>query len=276
MLWSALTYPNINPIAMSIGPFSIRWYGLAYLIGMLFSIWYIRYLLDKPSLWTEKQNSENLVYKSGDCQESCFFWLAISMIVGGRIIYVVFYNWQLFWNSPSHIFYIWEGGMSFHGGLIGIFTSLFVLSRIYRFSFLGFLDLIASSAPVGIFLGRIANFINGELWGRVSDVPWAMIFPHGGDLPRHPSQLYEAIAEGLVIFLIMQLMVYRGSFKKPGMTAGAFAICYAVMRFFMEFFREPDYQIGYLFGGWMTMGMVLSILPLIGGAVFLFQSLRAK
>lgn len=276
MLWSILTYPNLNPVALSLGPIAIRWYGLAYLVGMLFGIWYIQYLLGKPALWTEKQNNENLVYKEGDCQESCFFWLAISVIVGGRIMYVLFYNWQVFWNSPLHIFFLWEGGMSFHGGLIGAFVSLFLLSRIYCFSFLLFLDLVAASVPVGIFLGRIANFINGELWGRVSWVPWAMVFPDGGSLPRHPSQLYEAITEGLMIFLIMQLMVYRGSFKSPGLTAGAFAICYSVVRFFMEFFREPDYQLGYLLGGWMTMGMILSILPFLVGVGMVFQSMNSK
>ncbi|MEG8098761.1 prolipoprotein diacylglyceryl transferase [Candidatus Liberibacter brunswickensis] len=274
MLWSVLTYPNINPIAISIGFFSIRWYGLAYLIGMLFGIWYIPYLLNKTSLWTEDQNKQNIIHKEGDCRESCFFWLAISIILGGRIMYVIFYNWKIFWNFPLHIFFLWEGGMSFHGGLIGAIVSMFLLSRIYCFSFFSFLDIVATSAPVGIFLGRIANFINGELWGRFSNVPWAMIFPNGGNFPRHPSQLYEAISEGLLIFLIMNLMVYRGSLKKPGMTSGAFAICYAVIRFVMEFFREPDYQLGYLLGDWMTMGMILSVFLFIGGIVLFIKSLR--
>nr|WP_185079762.1 prolipoprotein diacylglyceryl transferase [Candidatus Liberibacter solanacearum] len=276
MLLSVLMYPNIDPIAISLGPLAIRWYGLSYLVGIFFGIWYMRYLLDKPLLWTEEQNHKNLVYKIDDCQEKFSFWVVISMIVGGRIAYVLFYNWKIFWEFPLHIFFLWEGGMSFHGGLIGAFLSLFVLSRIFKFSFWVFLDLIAASAPVGIFLGRIANFINGELWGKVSWVPWAMVFPNGGDLPRHPSQLYEAFSEGLVIFLIMQWMVYHGALKKPGLTAGVFSICYAIARIGMEFFREPDYQLGYLLDGWVTMGMVLSILTLIIGIWIVFQAVRTK
>ncbi|MBL0848845.1 MAG: prolipoprotein diacylglyceryl transferase [Candidatus Liberibacter ctenarytainae] len=276
MLTSILTYPQINPIAISVGSLSIRWYGLSYLLGILFSIWYIRRLFNTQSLWTEEQNLENIIYRKGDCQENCIFWVAMGVIIGGRLAYVLFYNLEIFLEYPMHILYVWEGGMSFHGGLIGAFVSLFLFSRFHKTSFWTFSDLIAASVPLGIFFGRIANFVNGELWGKVSWVPWAMIFPHGGNLPRHPSQLYEAILEGLVLFCIGQIMVFRGSLKRSGLVTSVFVCGYAFARIFVEFFREPDSQLGYLLNGWMTMGILLSIPMVIIGFWGIFRSMSLE
>ncbi|MBY7648968.1 MAG: prolipoprotein diacylglyceryl transferase [Candidatus Liberibacter europaeus] len=265
MLWSILAYPQINPIAISFGVISVRWYGLAYAAGALFSVWCMQSLLRRNNLWTEQQNKYNRIHINDDTQGSCVFWIIIGLILGGRIFYFILYNLDLLLYFPLHILYVWEGGMSFHGAFFGVFLSLFLLSRIYKFSFWVFSDLLATSAPFGIFLGRIANFINGELFGKVSWMPWSMVFPSGGDLPRHPSQLYEAFLEGIVLFLIMQVIVYRGALKKPGFATGVFICGYAISRIVVEFFREPDVQLGYIMGEWMTMGMLLSFPMLIIG-----------
>ena len=183
------------------------------------------------------------------------------IIVGGRVGYVLFYNLAHFATHPLEVFSLWTGGMSFHGGIIGciIVTVVFALRR--RIPFLSLGDVTLAVCPIGLFLGRLANFINGELWGRPTDVPWAMVFPSGGPFPRHPSQLYEATLEGLVLLILLGLMVRLGALKRPGLITGTFAICYGVVRIFCEFFREPDAQLGFLWGG-LTMGMLLSI-PLI-------------
>ncbi|AHA27420.1 prolipoprotein diacylglyceryl transferase [Candidatus Liberibacter americanus] len=278
MLCFIWTYPSIDPVAISI-PFlsiSIRWYGLSYLFGILFSIWHIRNLLNRDTLWTARQNKENLVHINNDIQANCMLWMICGMIAGGRIVYMLFYNLGLLLDYPLRIFYIWEGGMSFHGGLIGVFVSILLFSRVNKISFWLFSDLIAVSAPFGLFLGRIANFINGELWGRVSWVPWAMVFPSGGSLPRHPSQLYEAFFEGIVLFFIMQLIVYCGALKRQSLATGVFISGYAIARIFMEFFREPDYQLGYILGGWLTMGMLLSLPMLIIGCIIIINAIRLE
>jgi phosphatidylglycerol:prolipoprotein diacylglycerol transferase len=200
-------------------------------------------------------------------------WVTLGIILGGRLGYVLFYNPSYFAAHPLEILQLWKGGMAFHGGFLGCVaaTALFAWSRGVSFLSLG--DLTCAAGPIGLFLGRIANFINGELWGRPTDVSWAMAFPHAGPLPRHPSQLYEAALEGLVLFVVLALIVRAGALRRPGLVVGAFACLYAVFRSFCEFFREPDAQLGFLWGE-LTMGMLLSIPLFIAGLGFVAVALR--
>jgi phosphatidylglycerol:prolipoprotein diacylglycerol transferase len=200
-------------------------------------------------------------------------WITLGIILGGRIGYVLFYNLAHFAADPLEIVQLWNGGMSFHGGVTGCVLAivLFALRRGIPILSLG--DVNAAVAPIGLFLGRIANFINGELWGRPTDVPWAMVFPHGGPIPRHPSQLYEAALEGVVLFIVVGLLVRCGALKRPGIVTGVFAIGYGVARITCEFFREPDAQLGFLWGG-LTMGMLLCIPLIFGGIAILVVAFR--
>ncbi len=250
-----LTYPAINPVLVSIGPFSVRWYALAYIVGILAGWYYARIIIASKRLWG---GPAPLTVTDFD---DFIIWITLGIILGGRIGYVLFYNLGYFAANPLEIFALWTGGMSFHGGIIGciVVTVLFALRRGIPVLSLG--DVTLAVAPIGLFLGRLANFINGELWGRPTDVPWAMIFPSGGPLPRHPSQLYEATLEGLLLLLVLGVMVRLGALKRPGLVTGTFAVGYGIVRIFCEFFREPDPQLGFLWGG-LTMGMLLSI-PLI-------------
>lgn len=262
-----LPFPAIDPVLVSIGPFAIRWYALSYIAGILLGWFYARRLIATPRLWGGAPPMTVADY------DDFVLWVTLGIILGGRAGYVLFYNLPFFAAHPLEILQLWKGGMSFHGGFLGcvLATILFSWNRGVPFLSLG--DITCAVGPIGLFLGRIANFINGELWGRrADDVPWAMVFPNAGPLPRHPSQLYEAALEGLVLFVILAAMVQAGALKRPGLVIGAFACFYAAMRSFCEFFREPDPQLGYLWGG-MTMGMLLSIPLFVAGVAFIAVAL---
>lgn len=259
-----MDFPNIDPIAFSIGPVAVRWYALAYIAGFILGWRYclslIRFLpaAPHPSAQITKDNIDELLS-----------WLVIGVILGGRTGYVLFYQLDYYLEYPSAIYKIWHGGMSFHGGLAGAGLAAYLFSRWRNYPmavFLSLTDLVAAAAPIGLFFGRIANFINGELFGRASDVPWAIIFPGGGDIARHPSQLYEAGLEGAALGLILYLCISwirkgQQPLHKPGMIAGLFLIGYGFFRFIVEFAREPDAHLGYVLSV-LTMGQILC-LPMI-------------
>ncbi len=257
-----LTYPKINPVLISIGPFSVRWYALAYIAGILAGWYYARIIIASKRLWGGPAPFTVTDF------DDFIIWITLGIILGGRIGYVLFYNLGYFAANPLEIFALWTGGMSFHGGVIGciVVTGLFALRRGIPVLSLG--DVTLAVAPIGLFLGRLANFINGELWGRPTDVSWAMVFPSGGPLPRHPSQLYEATLEGLLLLVVLGVMVRFGALKRPGVVTGTFAVAYGIVRIFCEFFREPDPQLGFLWGG-LTMGMLLSIPLILAGLLVL-------
>lgn len=263
-----LTFPHIDPVLISIGPLAVRWYALAYIVGIIAGWFYARAIIASPKLWGGPAPLTVADY------DDFIVWITLGIILGGRIGYVLFYNFPHFSQHPIEIFQLWNGGMSFHGGVLGsvLATVLFALRR--GISILSLGDVTLAVAPIGLFLGRIANFINGELWGRPSDVPWAMIFPSGGPIPRHPSQLYEAALEGLLLLTILGILVRCGALKRPGLISGSFAVGYGVFRIFCEFFREPDAQLGFLWGG-LTMGMLLSIPLILAGVIgLIFASVR--
>ena len=246
---------NISPIALTIGDYQLRWYGLMYLAGFIVG-WFIGHYrakhLDVNFTKTEVD----------DLLTICM----LSVVIGGRIGYVLFYDPLLYWHDPWEIFKIWNGGMSFHGGLLGVLAAFAYFAKTRKKTFLEVSDFLAPLVPQAIFFGRIGNFINGELWGKTTSLPWGMVFPDGGPWPRHPSQLYEALLEGVVLFII--LIVYANKKRKPGAVSGLFALGYAVFRFAVEFIRVPDPQLGYLAFGWLTMGQVLC-LPLFAIGLWL-------
>jgi phosphatidylglycerol:prolipoprotein diacylglycerol transferase len=236
----------------------IRWYALAYIVGILLGWAYARAIIRNERNWG---GPAPLAVEDLD---DFIVWVTLGIILGGRTGYVLFYNLPHFIEQPLEILQVWNGGMSFHGGFLGCVVAVVWFAWRRSVSMLSLGDLTCAVAPTGLLLGRLANFINGELWGRVTDVPWAMIFPRGGPLPRHPSQLYEAGLEGLVLLILLGLMVRAGALRRPGLMLGAFAANYALMRIFCEFFREPDVQVGFLWGG-TTMGMLLSLPLFIAG-----------
>ncbi|MFC0242033.1 prolipoprotein diacylglyceryl transferase [Rhodopseudomonas telluris] len=271
MPFFAIAFPVFDPVAVAIGPFAIRWYALAYIAGILLGWLYARMLLQRERLWGGPAPITPVQF------DDFILWVTIGIILGGRTGYVLFYNLDFFITHPAEIFELWKGGMSFHGGFMGcvVAVALFGWKRNVSIASLG--DITCAVGPIGLFLGRIANFINGELWGRPADdtVPWAMVFPHAGPLPRHPSQLYEAGLEGIVLFLILALMIRAGALKRPGLIIGAFLTFYGLARITGEFFREPDPQLGFLWGG-LTMGMLLSVPMVIAGIVVMLLARRAK
>jgi phosphatidylglycerol:prolipoprotein diacylglycerol transferase len=263
-----LPFPAINPVLISIGPFAVRWYALAYIAGIVGGWFYARAIIASQRLWGGPAPFAVIDF------DDFVIWATLGIILGGRIGYVLFYNLPHFAAHPLEIFQLWNGGMSFHGGVVGVITAivLFALRRSLPVLSLG--DVTTAVTPIGLFLGRLANFVNGELWGRPTDVPWAMIFPNGGPIPRHPSQLYEATLEGLVLLAVLALLVQLGGLKRPGLVSGAFLLGYGVARTICEFFREPDVQLGFLWGG-LTMGMLLCIpLILAGAALIAFAATR--
>ena len=264
-----IPYPVINPVLVHIGPLPIRWYALAYIVGLIVGWAYARHLARRSDLWggTPRPTPESL--------DDLLVAAALGVVIGGRIGYVLFYNLPFYVAHPAQIFAVWNGGMSFHGGLVGAALGAWWFSRRVEVSTLRVFDLCAMVVPIGLFLGRLANFIKPELWGRVTDVPWAMVFPGAGPLPRHPSQLYEAALEGVVLFILVRIVAHYGGLRRPGLVTGVFMIGYGAARITSEFFREPDPQLGFLFGG-ATMGMLLSIPVILGGIVFLVLSNRAK
>jgi phosphatidylglycerol---prolipoprotein diacylglyceryl transferase len=262
-----LPYPAINPVLVHIGPLAVRWYALAYIVGILLGWVYARALIASKSLWGGAAPLTVIDF------DDFIIWVTLGIILGGRIGYVLFYNLPLFAAHPAQIFQLWNGGMSFHGGFLGCTVAIILFARRRGIPILSLGDITTAVAPIGLFLGRLANFINGELWGRPADVPWAMIFPTGGPVPRHPSQLYEAALEGIVLFVVLNLLVRRGALKRPGVITGAFALGYGIARTTCEFFREPDPQLGFLWGG-LTMGMLLSIPLMLAGIGILACSLH--
>jgi phosphatidylglycerol:prolipoprotein diacylglycerol transferase len=264
-----LPFPAINPVLVQWGPLAIRWYALAYIAGLVLGWLLIRKIVANDRYWAGAKRP------SPDSIDDLLVYCAFGVIVGGRLGYVLFYNLPHYLAHPFDAFQLWEGGMSFHGGLIGAFVGILLFSRRYDAPILSVLDLSSLVAPVGLFLGRIANFIRPELWGRPTDVPWAVIFPGTDGLPRHPSQIYEAILEGIVAFVILFVLARRGGFKYPGLITGAFGVLYGAARIFSESFREPDPQLGFLWGG-LTMGMVLSAPLIVIGAALIAASLSRK
>lgn len=266
-----LPFPTIDPVALELGPVVIRWYGLAYVAGLLLGYHYVKRICNNAQLWGGKGAPVTAHH-----MEDFLLWAGLGVIIGGRFGFIVFYNFDFYIENPLEVFKVWNGGMAFHGGLIGVVIAIIAYTRVKKIPFLSFCDIMGTAAPLGLFFGRIANFINGELWGRASDVPWAMVFPGAGNIARHPSQLYEAALEGLVLWLVIRLLTHsRLALIRPGLIAGVFGIGYGASRIFVEFFREPDPQLGLLLGGFLTMGMLLSLPVVIGGIAFLVASRRS-
>jgi phosphatidylglycerol---prolipoprotein diacylglyceryl transferase len=257
-----IPFPAINPVLISIGPFSVRWYALAYIVGIIAGWFYARAIISSERLWNGPAPFTVIDF------DDFVIWITLGIILGGRIGYVLFYNLPHFAENPIEILQLWNGGMSFHGGVLGCIVAIVLFAIRRRIPVLSLGDVTAAVAPIGLFLGRIANFINGELWGRPTNVPWAVVFPHGGPIPRHPSQLYEATLEGVVLFIVLAVLVRFGALKRPGVVTGVFAIGYGVARIICEFFREPDVQLGFLWGG-LTMGMLLCIPLILAGIAVL-------
>jgi len=257
-----IPYPHIDPVIVQIGPLAVRWYGMMYVAGFGLSYLLLLYQVGRRSVAVTRAQIDDL-----------YFYLILGLLVGARLGYVIFYNLPFFLEHPVEIFVLWHGGMSFHGGLIGAFLAGYAGIRRKKIDFWKAADLIIPTAPVGIGLGRLGNFINGELYGKPSDVPWAMIFPEGGPVARHPSQLYEAFLEGLLLFLI--LWFYKDKKKRDGDVFALFLICYGFFRTFCEFFREPDVQVGYIFGI-ITMGQILSLSMVCIGLFLKYGYLRRR
>ncbi|WP_421357882.1 prolipoprotein diacylglyceryl transferase [Agrobacterium rosae] len=266
-----MPFPNIDPVAIHIGPLPIHWYGIAYVFGIMLGWYYARRLSLADRLWPHDKSPITPVHL-----DDFIVWAAAGIVLGGRIGYILFYDMGAVIENPIRALQIWNGGMSFHGGLIGTTVAMILFARRNGIPAWSMFDIIAAVAPLGLFFGRIANFINGELWGRLTDVPWAVIFPTGGPFARHPSQLYEAGLEGIVLSIVLAILIYGfKALKSPGTVTGVFVCGYALSRIFVEFFREPDAQIGYLAGNWLTMGMVLSTPMFLLGVWAVVRARRA-
>jgi phosphatidylglycerol:prolipoprotein diacylglycerol transferase len=252
-----LNYPQIDPVALSLGSLNIHWYGLMYLVGFL-GAWLLGRYRATRNGW------------SNDQIDDLIFYAAMGVVLGGRIGYVLFYNFPAFMDNPIILIKIWQGGMSFHGGLLGVLIAMYLFGKKYKHSFFEVTDFIAPLVPIGLGAGRVGNFINGELWGKPTDSVFGMLVPGLGELPRHPSQLYEAASEGVLLFLILW---FYSSKPKPTMAvSGLFLIGYGVFRFSVEFVRLPDAHLGYLAFGWLTMGQVLTVPMLLLGVFLMFKA----
>ena len=272
MPFLAITFPAIDPVAISIGPPAIRWSALAYISGIVIGWIYARALIRSEKLWSGPAPIAPVQL------DDFILWVTIGIIVGGRTGYVLFYNPAVFIQNPAAILKLWEGGMSFHGGFLGCVAAVMLFALKNNISILSLGDITTAVAPIGILLGRLANFIKGELWGREADasVPWRMVFPDDpSQLFRHPSQLYEAALEGVLLFAVLAVMVRMGALRRPGLILGSFITIYALARITSEFFREPDPQLGFLWGG-LTMGMLLSVPMIIAGAILIMMAWRRK
>lgn len=254
--------PFFDPNLIAIGPIAIRWYSLAYIFGIVFTLLLIKHF----------NKEKNFISK--EALDDWLFWAVLGIIIGGRLGYTLFYNFGYYIHNPLQILAVWQGGMSFHGGLIGSIVSMFLFCKKYKINFLEFTDILSIAAPTGLFLGRIANFINLELYGRVTGSNFGIIFPNAGDLPRHPSQLYEAFLEGLLLFIILFSLAKLTKIRnKSGVLSGLFLSGYGLARIFVEQFRQPDEQLGFIFGNSITMGQILSVpILLFGVAVIIFCS----
>lgn len=252
-----IPYPVIDPVLVSIGPFAIRWYALAYIAGLIIGWRYCLALARRAPHIARRQDIDDFLV-----------WATLAVVLGGRTGYVLFYQPGYYFAHPFQMLEVWHGGMSFHGGALGVAVAIVLFTWQRRISLLGVADIIVCAVPIGLFFGRVANFINGELWGRVTDVPWAMVFPNGGPLPRHPSQLYEAFLEGIVLFTILFLLQrFTRIRERPGALTGVFLMGYAVARMVAELFRQPDAFLGFILPG-ITMGQLLS-LPLLAVGIYL-------
>jgi phosphatidylglycerol---prolipoprotein diacylglyceryl transferase len=251
-----MQFPSIDPVFLRLGPLQFRWYGLMYVIGFLASYFIIRNEVQRRKLALENEAIADLI-----------FCLALGVVAGGRLGYVLFYDLEAYIAHPLRIFAIWQGGMSFHGGLLGVAIAGLWYARRYNMTYLQLMDLAAFATPVGLGLGRIGNFINGELFGRPTNMPWGIIFPGGGPLPRHPSQLYEAFLEGFVLFFVVRLLARR--YQASGTAMAAFLSGYGLFRFVVELFRQPDSQLG-LYWGFFSMGQLLSLPLFLAGGILLF------
>ena len=261
----------LQPVAFALGPFEIRWYALAYLGGVLLGCAYAMTLLGRHGLWKDNRPP----FPTPAIWDFAF-WAVLGIVLGGRVGYVLFYNLPYYLENPGAIVALWDGGMSFHGGLVGIMLAMALFTRFHKGNILSGFDLLAAISAIGLFLGRMANFVNSELWGAPTTLPWGFIFPNDPEgVPRHPTQLYEALLEGVLLFVLINVLIRSTrALKHPGLIAGIFGIGYAVSRIFVEFFRLPDIQIGYLYGGWLTMGMLLSVPIIVAGIGLIVYALR--
>ena len=255
--------PDIDPVAIHLGPLKVHWYGLMYLIGFLGAWWLGVYRAKRPGSGWQPQEVADFI-----------FYGALGVILGGRFGYVLFYNLAYYLDHPVEVLYIWSGGMSFHGGLLGVIIAMWMYARKTHRTFFAIADFVALLTPLGLGAGRLGNFINHELWGRVTDAPWGMVFPGAGSLPRHPSQLYEFMLEGIALFVI--LWIYARKPRPTSAVSGLFLLCYGGFRFMVEFAREPDAHLGYLAFGWVTMGQVLSLPMILFGVGLIWWVHRGK
>jgi phosphatidylglycerol:prolipoprotein diacylglycerol transferase len=258
---AAIAFPAIEPIAFRVGPFAVHWYGIAYLLGFLGAYLVMRWLVGR---WKLNITDDDLL--------TIILAAVVGVVLGGRLGYVLFYGEGHYWSHPAQILALWDGGMSFHGGLIGILLAAGLVALTLRIPWLTLCDLGSVGAPIGIFFGRIANFVNQELWGRTTTAPWGVVFPSAGPSPRHPSQLYEALLEGAVLFVVMITLAARRDPMPRGVLFGVLLSLYGVFRVSVEFLREPDAQVGFLPGG-LTMGQALSAPLILGGAALVVWSL---
>ncbi len=259
-----MKFPNINPTAFSLFGFEIKWYGISYAVSLILALIFCKILSKKSNILKEKIFDDILI------------WAALGIILGGRIGYILFYNFYFYINNPKYILIgIRDGGMSFHGGIIGVILACFFFSKFRKASFLHIMDIVACAAPIGLFLGRIANFINSELWGKETSFFLGIIFPNGGENARHPTQLYEAFLEGIVLFFLVNFF-YRFKNNSPGYTSGIFLIFYSIFRISVEFYREPDPHIGYLIEPYITTGIILCLPMIILGIVLIFLNDRNR
>lgn len=263
-----MPFPNFDPVLLQIGPIAIRWYGLAYVAGILLGWRYMVSLVRKPALWSGGGPPATPLQI-----DDLILWITFGIIIGGRLGHVVFYTPEIIWTNPIEILMTWRGGMSFHGGVIGVLVAVLIFTRRGKLDLLSLGDLVTSAAPMGLFLGRIANFIKPELWGRPTQVPWGIVFPDAGPFPRHPSQLYEAALEGIVLFQIL-FWAGRGAklLKRRGVVAGLFFLGYGLIRIGLETVREPDQGLDHFPLG-LTMGMILSAPMVLGGAWLIWRGL---
>lgn len=263
-----LPFPAIDPVIIEVGPFALRWYALAYIVGIILAWRYMRSLVLNDRLWNGAKRPSPLEL------DDFVLWGTLGIIIGGRLGYVLFYNPAYYLSNPGEALAVWSGGMSFHGGFAGTVIAMILFAWRRGLPVWTLFDLAGCAAPIGLFFGRVANFINAELWGRPTDVPWAFVFPGAGPEPRHPSQLYEAALEGIILFLVLRVLSHRFHLlKKPGFLAGAFAFGYGTGRSIAEFFRVPDAHIGYL-SGFLTMGILLSLPMILAGLALMIWASR--
>ena len=262
-MFFAIPFPMIDPVLIEVGPIAIRWYALAYIAGIVLGWMLARRLIALAPVVATREQLDDFIT-----------WATLGIILGGRLGYVLFYRPGYYITTPWEALYVWQGGMSFHGGMLGVILAALWFCRRQGLPALRFGDRIAPAVPIGLGLGRLANFVNGELWGRVSDVPWAMVFPTGGPEPRHPSQLYQAAMEGVVLFIILNILVRIPALReREGFVTGAFLAFYGLARFIGEFFRQPDAHLGFLLAG-TTMGQLLSLPMMLVGAVLMLRARR--